>query len=71
MLKSIFTTLALLSIFFFALNDHSAIAQSGKGSAKKAAASVAGQCPVGTCALNGGRQAKNLAYCSKQNCKKQ
>ena len=60
------TTLAAL-LLVFNLGE-AAFAQQNRRQQMQGGSS--GNCPVGTCAKNGGSFAKDVQYCSASNCKK-
>src|SRR5262249_12964790 len=43
--------------------------KNGKWQKCNLAGANSGYCPVGTCAMNGGRHAANVKHCKKENCR--
>ena len=63
----ILTLMAVAALLFLFNLGETATAQDKSG---KRDVAVAGICPTGTCAKNGGKHAKNLKFCAASNCAK-
>ena len=70
-MKPISLALTILAISGFLIADSAqAFNANQSGGLASYSRGMAGTCPAGTCAQNGGKQAKNLKNCAAANCAK-